>query len=87
MELMRWQQWQALGARLKDKCNCGGSGARGPPPPLRPAMAASTSLLQQGGLPLFGSLHFERTAAMQPGAGLTRRFMSSHPIVLQVGVE
>ena len=31
------------------------------------------------------ALHFERTAAMQPGAVLTKRFMSSHPISLQVG--
>ncbi|GAX77633.1 hypothetical protein CEUSTIGMA_g5076.t1 [Chlamydomonas eustigma] len=86
-ELKQWQQWQALGVQLRNRYGGreeNGVADRSAPSPAAPATPSSTAGNTAGSL-FSSTTHFERTAAMQPGAYLTRRFMACHPTVLQVG--
>ena len=90
--LARWFSWSK-----PDSSSIGASGATSPgsasrwsswswsrptaaaaqPPPPRPTAPHS-------GPNEAASMHFDRAAAMTPGTEITRRFMASHPISLQV---
>jgi hypothetical protein len=77
-ELKRYLHWQQLARLWTEKCiKCSAPESLTPPK----AQAAKESPSS----PLFGSSHWARSEVMKPGSSIVKRFMASHPIVMQVG--
>eukprot|EP00798_Chlamydomonas_sp_ICE-L_P019479 gene19479-26140_t len=91
LELARWARWQELGQRLKAKC-CPEQPTTSwwPQPSAARAASSGSSSKSSSSVMTSSSLiaaqqHFSRTAMLQPGSVVTKRFMADHPLVLQVG--
>lgn len=76
----RWQQVASVESALRTTCNCGNVSSH-----LKAAMHGAGSPASISAVAGNEELRLARTAALQPGGEVTRRFFARHPTVLQVG--